>query len=514
MPGEPLLSTRARPWRDWLLFALAALLPALAVGWIGLRALQGEEEASRREIVLALQTTADGIVRDGRESFETAAAKLRDAQLPSDHEALSKALATIAPRFAEPVVAAPDGDVLLPAPPGHVEDKTPRPAPAHCNVTADAIARGTASASELRRFVETCQQARSPTGRWLWPIVVLRTRATVDPEVLLAWARAHAAQMPRSERRATERDVQRASWIREAERERIVRALGSSASQHEAVAQTLRAGDATSAMRAGPDPSGLVRWRGATSWGVLRQLPGGALAGFVAHSSSIENGLARGWPSLSPMFRASIRRKHAATELVRTASLAPGLSLQIGLSDPELPQRQAERGRWILVLVGTGAMAIAFAVAAVLFARMRAARRLSELRTGFVSTVSHELRTPIASVRMLAELLEEDRVDPEERPEMHAALAREARRLGDTVDRLLGFSRMAAGRYVVHKQRASVVDTVAQSIDTFEERHPESAPVQRLLPVSLDAEIDAGQLQLAVDNLLANARKHAPNGTP
>src|SRR6185369_14807301 len=129
----------------------------------------------------------------------------------------------------------------------------------------------------------------------------------------------------------------------------------------------------------------------------------------------------------------------------------------------------------ILVALAAATTIAAFGFAAILFARMRAARRSSELRTDFVSTVSHELRTPIASVRMLAELLEQDRVEPEERAEVHEALAREARRLGETVDRLLGFSRMAAGRYVIDRREEGVAAVVAAAVDTFEERNPEMA---------------------------------------
>jgi two-component system phosphate regulon sensor histidine kinase PhoR len=174
----------------------------------------------------------------------------------------------------------------------------------------------------------------------------------------------------------------------------------------------------------------------------------------------------------------------------------------------------AARSRRILVGVGATAAAIAFGLAALLFARMRAARRSSALRTDFVAAVSHELRTPIASLRMLAELLEEGRVPPEEQREVVDALAREARRLGETVERLLGFSRMAAGRYAIERAEADLAEVVAASIDTFEERSPELPTVERDLEAGIVARVDAGQIRLAVDNLLANAKKYAPEGTP
>jgi two-component system phosphate regulon sensor histidine kinase PhoR len=156
---------------------------------------------------------------------------------------------------------------------------------------------------------------------------------------------------------------------------------------------------------------------------------------------------------------------------------------------------------------------LALAFGGLAFSRMRATRRLGELRTDFVSAVSHELRTPIASLRMLAELLEQDRVEEAERAEVHAALAEEARRLGDTVDRLLGFSRMTAGRAVLSRRETVVAEPVLASLSAFELSHP-GVEVKRDIDSELSANIDPDQVRLALDNLLENALKYAPEGQP
>ncbi|XXT21244.1 HAMP domain-containing sensor histidine kinase [Sorangium sp. So ce429] len=188
--------------------------------------------------------------------------------------------------------------------------------------------------------------------------------------------------------------------------------------------------------------------------------------------------------------------------------------MRLSPADPAAVARHAARGKRLLVGVGAAATALALGLAALLFARMRTARRSSELRTDFVAAVSHELRTPIASVRMLSELLEEGRLAPEEHREVFEALGRESRRLGETVERRLGFSRMMAGRAAAQRAPARVAEAVAASIDTFEERNPEMPRVERYLDQAAEASIDAGQIQLAVDNLLANALKYAPRAAP
>ncbi len=89
------------------------------------------------------------------------------------------------------------------------------------------------------------------------------------------------------------------------------------------------------------------------------------------------------------------------------------------------------------------------------------AKRLTELRTDFVSAVSHELRTPIAPLRILAELLDQGKIEPENLKEIYVAMARESERLSNTVQRLLGFGRKSRGRLAV-----SVTEALAATKET------------------------------------------------
>lgn len=528
-----MLSTRVSRLRDWALFAAAAIMPAIAVGILGLRALSNEADGARREVALELTTAAERMGRELDQATDRAATALATAPALLDGDTLrvAAALAAVAPPFAEPVLLAPDRSLQIPAPRAA---SRAAPAPERCPALASSISSSGAGGDDARRdFLASCAEAQAATGRWLWPVVALDAtgRGEVPADKVVAWIEAHAGLLSAAERAATSREAEAA--LPGALLPRASKALATSASPPDTLATELRREGAEAAMRSRPDPRGLVAWRAGASAGTLRALDDGRLAGFVVHEGSLERWLtggergARAAPLSHLGIRAEVREVRAGAfaerplrgpalgaELTAMLPVAPELAVQLSPADPASVARHAARGRRLLIGIGGLATAIAFALAALLFARMRAARRSSELRTDFVAAVSHELRTPIASVRMLAELLEEGRLPEEEHREVFEALGREARRLGETVERLLSFRQMASGRQALDRAPVSVARAVAASIDTFEERNPEMPRVARDLDESVRASIDAPQIRLAVDNLLVNARKYAPDGAP
>ncbi len=516
-----MLTARAGRLRDWILFAAAALAPAAAVGFLGLRALANEEAGARREVAIGLSAAADRASRDIDRGLARAENAVAGLAIDADPERAAEALRGVAPPFGVPIVLAPDRSLLVPPAPRPVSPAAP--ATPRCRDLAAAVAAPPprdegAAAADRREIIAQCEEARSAGGRFVWPILALDAarRGEADQGRIAGWIERHAPVLGDAEREATRAEAGLA--LSGEARDRALRALAVSWSRRDAIAAELAREGAAAALRAPPDRRGMVSFRAGGAAGVLRALPDGRFAGILVDRGSIEDAFATGALALPAGTRAVVTGEdHApagADALVAVAVVAPGLAVRIVPADPGLVARTASRSRRILAGLGASAAVIAFGMAALLFARMRAARRSSALRTDFVAAVSHELRTPIASVRMLAELLEEGRVPEDEQREVVEALAREARRLGETVERLLGFSRMAAGRHVIDRAEADLAEVVAASIDTFEERSPELPRVERDLEAGIAASVDAGQIRLAVDNLLANAKKYAPEGTP
>lgn len=71
--------------------------------------------------------------------------------------------------------------------------------------------------------------------------------------------------------------------------------------------------------------------------------------------------------------------------------------------------------------------------------------RYSKKREDFLSSVTHDLKTPVAAIKLHAQTLEQDDVEPDERRECVGYIVREAERIGGLVDNLLETRRLLAG---------------------------------------------------------------------
>ncbi|MBW2452959.1 MAG: HAMP domain-containing histidine kinase [Deltaproteobacteria bacterium] len=492
--------------RDWAVFVLAASLPAVALGMLALRALANEDAATRREMGLQLAQAAD----QQRQAFLKELERLGVAELPTESADGGLGEWPAAAPFAEPVVLSADGQLRHPRA-TEATQPVARADPECAGLAATLSGGGPEAQTARQQVLKRCTTGRTKGGRLLWPLVALdgRSQPQRSAAEIGVWLDQHAHLMGAAERAATRLEVQAAQWLAAADRDELLAAVGSSPPPQSPVAIYLA--PRLAAIETGQAD---IVWREARSLGRLGQTPQGDYTGYVVHIGSLARAARGGWPALEPSMTATFVTGPHPPTAPHVELLAGGAYLSLAWTDPDAVARQTQRAHLILMVVAICAALVAIALAALLFARMRAARRLSALRTDFVAAVSHELRTPIASVRMLAELLDEDRVEPDERAEVHQALAREARRLGDTVDRLLSFSRMEAKKLSSTKQIMPVAPVVGEAIDTFLERHPDAGPIERQLAEGVEAPIDDAAIRMAVGNLLSNARKYAPQGQP
>jgi two-component system OmpR family sensor kinase len=140
-------------------------------------------------------------------------------------------------------------------------------------------------------------------------------------------------------------------------------------------------------------------------------------------------------------------------------------------------------------------------------------RRSEERLRRFIADASHELRTPLTSIRGYAELFRRGAGErPEDLATSMARIEAEAARMGVLVDDLLLLARLDEGRPLA-REYVDLARVVTDAVDAARVIEPErSIEVETQEPVQVVG--DEGRLRQVIDNLLDNARVHAPAGTP
>lgn len=142
-------------------------------------------------------------------------------------------------------------------------------------------------------------------------------------------------------------------------------------------------------------------------------------------------------------------------------------------------------------------------------------RELDRMKSSLISTVSHELRTPLGSIKGYASTLLQDDVewDTVSVRQFAQVISDESDRLALLVNDLLDMSRIEAGTLKLHEMETDLSEVVRRAIDETIDNG--SHPITIDLPAALPRLwVDPRRVQAVVRNLLENALKYTPAGTP
>ncbi len=479
----------AQRWRSRAWFSLAAVVGALAVlavGGVGWRALENEEAAVARELTAQEEQYA--------RSAASQVATLLDEE----------ARAALAGR----PVACGVADVVQPT--RNLDDPAALPTSAAC---ADRIARLPTVLEPRERgplrddILRDCPAARSPSGRLVAPMLLAKPG---DADALVAWLGAHQNVLGPHDR-ATLRAMIEGTAYDAATVPRLRAALRDDGSRTHGVAATALLADpavaaALTALASSDDRGPVVRpFQGSSVVG--RVVRGEATSVVVAHEGSLRACAAArmGLPS-----ELVLVVEHGAGDGRKpSAELAPELRLRFATRTGVVADR-TRRSRRNLALLLAGGVLLMVLLSAGYAVQLRRERKLSELRVDFLAAVSHELRTPVASLRMLTELLVDDKVPADDREEVHQTMARETRRLSETIERMLDFRRLLAGAELTRAPLA-IVPFVRELVSAW--AGEAAVPVSTEVADDVTVYGDAAMLRLMLHNLLDNARKYAGGPT-
>ena len=198
-----------------------------------------------------------------------------------------------------------------------------------------------------------------------------------------------------------------------------------------------------------------------------------------------------------------------ATEI---GEVLPHWEVAVYLLNPGQFNQSARTLRLTLGLI-VALLVLAIAVGSwLIVADLRRQLTLARQKTNFVSNVSHELKTPLTSIRMFSEMLADDRVlDPEKRRHFLHIITAETARLTRLINNVLDFARMERGERAYHPTACDLAELVTETVSAYRP-HLESVgftlrfhPPESSLPVRADRDALAQVLL----NLLSNAEKYS-----
>ncbi|MGH2369528.1 MAG: sensor histidine kinase [Chloroflexota bacterium] len=142
------------------------------------------------------------------------------------------------------------------------------------------------------------------------------------------------------------------------------------------------------------------------------------------------------------------------------------------------------------------------------------------VRTDVLNAAAHDLRGPLTSVRAQADLLrrrlQRGTPPPEWLQARAEAISAGITRMDAMVDELLDVARLQLGQTLQLRLAPVDVGTLVQTVARPREANVEygGPPVLVDAPAGLMVDADRARLERVVDNLISNAVKYSPQGTP
>lgn len=166
-------------------------------------------------------------------------------------------------------------------------------------------------------------------------------------------------------------------------------------------------------------------------------------------------------------------------------------------------QYLGEGSTFLLVIMGG---------AVVVYTSYRRSLQLSRQQNNFMLAVTHELKSPLAGIKLSLQTMEKHQLSEEQRLGLVERCITESDRLNDLCNNILLASQMEGRQHVSTREELDYSMLVEDLVDDYAARYPQRFGEDVTPGLRLTG--DKLMLQLAVSNLLENAVKYSPAGTP
>lgn len=171
--------------------------------------------------------------------------------------------------------------------------------------------------------------------------------------------------------------------------------------------------------------------------------------------------------------------------------------------------------QWLILFEGCFLMLLILAGVYVIFVYWNKQNRLNQMQSNFVASVSHELKSPLASLQLYLETLKYQDVSNYERKDFVETMLSDTQRLSELIDNILQSSKADPKSMALQFQPVNLGDFLA---DVVKEHKRQLEAKKCLVDLKLDASptlnLDPRALRMVFNNLVSNAIRYSPAGSP
>jgi two-component system, OmpR family, sensor histidine kinase CiaH len=175
----------------------------------------------------------------------------------------------------------------------------------------------------------------------------------------------------------------------------------------------------------------------------------------------------------------------------------------------------SERNRHTAAYVSEGLVFLSVILIGAIFLYSAIVRqmRIQTQQQNFMMAITHELKTPISIARLNMETLQKHNLDEAKKEKIIRSSLQEINRLNTLTGNILVSAQLEGGSYLFNQEDLVFSQVVADSLKEYSGRFP-----NRTLKSDVEPGIciagDPLLMQILVNNLIENAVKYSPSGTP
>lgn len=186
--------------------------------------------------------------------------------------------------------------------------------------------------------------------------------------------------------------------------------------------------------------------------------------------------------------------------------------LEAGAEYKAIAERRDKRRRMVLA----EGVFFTLCLAAGLWMINRSAQKevqLARQRRNFLLSITHELKSPISSIRLILETLHKRALEREQQQKLAHNALRDAARLQALVEDLLLAARLDS-EWAPHREPVDLEKVTRESVESLRVRFPDARFEVESAPNLPHVLADKSGITSVIHNLLENAVKYSPCGSP